>query len=475
MSSPDSLLTCPPRFATARDESRATRGGEVAKVAEALGTPLMPWQRYVADVAMEVDNRTGKLAYREVVLTVPRQSGKTTLILALMVHRALMIDPPARITYTAQTRLDARKKWEDDHIQTLKASLFDGQFTVRKMIGSEAIMWKNGSQHGITSTTEKAGHGSTLDLGVIDEAFALVDARVEQAMAPATITRPQPQIVICSTAGTPSSIYLNGKIERGRARVREGKPSTSAYFEWSAADDVDLSDPATWPTFMPAIGYSQTVEAVQSQFDSLELAEFARAYGNRCAVEDSFDPVIPLDQWDSLADPSSRLVDPVVFGVDVSLSRSNACIVAVGANTAGVPHVEVVDVRPGTSWLVGRLAELVARWGPSAIVIDNQGPGVSLIDELRGLDVAVDVTSWRDMAAACGRFFDVATNGGLVHVGQEQLRLALAGAGQRDLGDAWAWSRKRSAVDIGPIVAATLALWSFEQRGRVAVPSIAFI
>jgi len=37
---------------------------------------------------------------------------------------------------------------------------------------------------------------------------------------------------------------------------------------------------------------------------------------------------------------------------------------------------------------------------------------------------------------------------------------ALRGAQQRNLGDAWAWSRKSSAVDICPLVASTLALWA---------------
>jgi hypothetical protein len=35
----------------------------VADVAEAPGTPLMSWQRQVADVAMELDPQTGLLAY----------------------------------------------------------------------------------------------------------------------------------------------------------------------------------------------------------------------------------------------------------------------------------------------------------------------------------------------------------------------------------------------------------------------------
>jgi hypothetical protein len=31
------------------------------------------------------------------------------------------------------------------------------------------------------------------------------------------------------------------------------------------------------------------------------------------------------------------------------------------------------------------------------------------------------------------------------------------------LSDAWAWSRKSSAVDISPLVSATLALWALQQ------------
>ncbi|MGH7358528.1 MAG: LAGLIDADG family homing endonuclease, partial [Candidatus Rokuibacteriota bacterium] len=45
-------------------------------MAERVGLPLMPWQRLVADVGGEIDPATGLPAYREVILTVPRQSGK---------------------------------------------------------------------------------------------------------------------------------------------------------------------------------------------------------------------------------------------------------------------------------------------------------------------------------------------------------------------------------------------------------------
>ena len=39
----------------------------------------------------------------------------------------------------------------------------------------------------------------------------------------------------------------------------------------------------------------------------------------------------------------------------------------------------------------------------------------------------------------------------------------MKGATKRPLGDAWAWSRKNSTVDISPLVAATLALWGYSN------------
>src|SRR6266545_4783159 len=136
---------CPPLFATPRDPARKTLGPAVARVAKALGTPLMPWQRLVADVAMEVDPRTGLLVYSEVVVTTPRQQGKTKLELGALVHRARTW-PGSRMLYSAQDRIHARAKWEDDHVATLKRSPFADEFGVRYQRGDEAIRWHNGSR-----------------------------------------------------------------------------------------------------------------------------------------------------------------------------------------------------------------------------------------------------------------------------------------------------------------------------------------
>lgn len=462
---PSSSLSCPPRWGTERNHDRDTYGPAVGKVAARLGTPLMPWQQHVADIVLEIDPATGLLVYREYVVTVPRQSGKTTLILAKLVHRALAYGGRQRILYTAQTRGSARMKWEDEHVATLENSRYRQMFTVRRQLGQEAIRWKNGSKHGITSNTEKAGHGETLDEGVIDEAFAQEDNRLEQAFKPAMITRPQPQLGVVSTAGTAKSTYLREKVDAGRLRCEAGLTEGVAYFEWSARDDADPADPATWRGCMPALGHTVTEAAIQADYLSMKLPEFRRAYLNQWpdAAPDLW-LVIPEETWTSLMSPGV-ISGPVVAAVDVVPERSFASIGLAGRRADGRLQVEVTDHRPGTAWVVDRAKEIDDRSEVRAWIVDSTGPAGSLVAPLRAAGLRVEEPSTREAGHAAQSFYDACCDSGeLAHLGDPLLASAVAGALKRPLGDGgWAWARKGTSVDISPLVTATLAGWGFSS------------
>lgn len=431
----------------------------------------MAWQRHVANVALEVD-KAGRLVYREVTLTVPRQSGKTTLILALAVQRALAMGSAQRIVYSAQTRLDARKKWEDDHLPVLMASPFKSMVTARRMYGNEAFIWQNGSQHQIVSTTEKAGHGFTIDLAFIDEAFAQEDERLEHAFKPAMITRSQPQLWVVSTAGTDASTYLRAKVDAGRARAQAGVTKGAAYFEWSAPDDADPEDPAVWRACMPALeGGTVTEDAISGEYHSMSLQVFRRAYLNQWldAIPDEW-LVIPKESWDALrADPVAH--GDVCLAADVMPSAAGGSIAAAWRRPDGFLNVEIIEHRPGRSWVAGRLAELVRRHRPCATVIDPPGPAGPVIDDLETLGVEVTKPNVREVVQACGQFFDaVMDSRSLRHSGDPVLDSAVAGAVRRDLGDGWAWARKATSIDISPLVACTLAAWGHGKFGTRKQP-----
>jgi len=250
----------------------------------------MPWQQYVADVIGEVDPVTGLLVYQEMGLTVPRQSGKSTWVEAKATHRCTatkFFGPRQHVVYTAQTRQKAREKWEEDFVADLEASRdFRGRIGVHKGNGQEHIRFANRSRWGLEASTEKAGHGGTLDEAYLDESFAHTDFRLEQAFGPAMITRLNKLLAWISTAGwVDGSPYLREKVDLGRLVALEGRQHGIAYFEWSAPEDADPGDPAVWWSCMPALGWTITEDAIRVEYekarDGGKLNEFRRAYLNQ--------------------------------------------------------------------------------------------------------------------------------------------------------------------------------------------------
>ncbi|MEV8546242.1 terminase family protein [Streptomyces sp. NPDC051572] len=484
-------LECPPRWGTPRHPERKSLGPKLWKVMERLGAPPMPWQKYVSDVALELDPVTGRFAHREVGLSVSRQQGKTELCLAAQVHRALAF-PAQNIVYAAQTRNDARKRWEDEFWEKISGSALARYARIRKTNGNEAILWPGKrSRMGITANTERAAHGPPLDLGFIDEAFAHEDDRLEQAFSPAMLTRPMAQLWWASAGGTTKSVWLNKKRETGRALIEAlfaalaedlgaVRPS-AAYFEWYAPEDMPRDDPATWYATLPALGHTVTVDVIRSELEKManDPSGFDRAYLNRTRKPaPPSDPNVPKGKWPGLVDADSKANVDVALAIDVSQDRKRASIAAACRLPGGKVHLEVVAHRTGTDWVVPAMVRLHKLWKPVAVAVAASGaPASSLIDDLvaAGIDVPKDkehpergdlaVMRSGDIIEACGQLADAMNQGTVVHLDQVPLTAAVNGARTRRNGDAWTLDRTSSLTEISPLCAVTFARWALLIRG----------
>ena len=123
----------------------------------------MPWQRDFLDIIGEIDPETGLLWYRTVILILPRQGGKTTLLRGKIAHRGIT-QAGAQMLYTAQDRNKARQRLEETIYNPLSMSpLAPALGRPRWAAGSEAMRFINRSVCRIESLTKTAGHGDTLD------------------------------------------------------------------------------------------------------------------------------------------------------------------------------------------------------------------------------------------------------------------------------------------------------------------------
>lgn len=447
-SSPQFRSLALPRWATARNPDRLSFGPAIGEAARQLGHPLMPWQQLVADVGGELDP-SGLPAYREVIVTVPRQSGKTTLVLAWEVQRAIGWGSAQRIAYSAQTGNDARKKLIDDQVPILtprKNTL--GIASILKGMGNEAVVWKNGSRLTLLASSEDSGHGKTLDLAIKDELFADADERRDQALIPAMATRRAAQALTTSTMGTDESVALNRAVARGRQAVEEGVQSGIAYFEWSAHPEDDPDDPEVWWACMPALGITITEDVVRQARMSLSDGEFRRAFLNVATTSD--ERVIPAQVWDLVCSPTATPEGTMILGFDVNADRDAGSIVAVAGGVA-----ELVFHGP-LALLLDRAVELDGKWRPVwAHDGAKSAPVASILPDLK----VSRLHPVSDMAAACGGLYDAIADRAISVRRHPDLDAAVAGANRKFIGDGWVWAR-RGGVDVSPLVALTAGFWA---------------
>jgi hypothetical protein len=304
---------------------------------------------------------------------------------------------------------------------------------------------------------------------VIDEAFAHQDDTIETGMSPSMITRASRQLVVLSTAGDSQSKYLWRKTLAGRAACESGQHGRTAYFEWSAPDDADPADPATWWSCSPALGWTITLRALEGEWEKAlrggqeGIDKFRRSYLNQwpevpVLEEESSASSFDVSEWMQLADPRAARGSKVAFGVDVGVDRL-AHIAVAWRRADGAVQVMLADDGddPPTMSLTPlktptRLVDLVDEWSGTVVL---GGPSASLEDDVRGSVVI----SGSDFASACGRFDDLFRAGKVRHGNQPELNDAVRLAQWRPFGASGERTLQlRDAPNVGPLAAAVRAV-----------------
>lgn len=474
--------TAVPRHHTPRTPSRPTFGPKVGKVSTALGRPFMPWQADAADVAGELDT-DGLFAYGLVIITVPRQAGKTALTLATALHRGLIL-PAGRIWYTAQTGIKAREQFIE-MIETVERSPFRSITDCKRGAGDTRIDVPSvGARLKAHPPTGDYLHGNQSDLNLIDEGWYFDEPSAHAlmgAITPTQLTRrnraPGPQTIIVSTMGTADSTWFHGIVDAARA----GQPGV-CLIEYGIADDVDPEDIDAVAAAHPAVGHTCDAGAIADARAQLSAGEFARAYGNRRTA--AGERAINAEAWRAAAgtDPG-KIPDGarLAFGAAAAIDGETTAI-TVAAIVAGVPVVEFIEARPGTSWAPARLAELSERASHAPIVVDPHGPAGPIAAELAEHH-ALHRVSTEELTTACSeiheRIHHVELAGGH-HAPTIRFRphpafdTAADNAARRFIADRWVWSRRGSAGTVAALEAATLAAGHALHMPESVTPEVYF-
>lgn len=473
-------MTAEPRHHTPRSDW-PTHGHRLAKVARAKGRPFMPWQQAAADVAHEYDPVTGFYRYRTVVVTVPRQAGKTDLEGSAADARCLWL-PNQRVRITMQDGKTADEWMREQHFESLAASVFAGRYVPSKRAGSHGVLWPHTrSTFNTFPPTRAALHSKQTDLGFVDEAWAH-DAQtgkdIKQAIGPTMATRdripPGPQLWVVSTLGDQDSTYLDEYVARGLASL--GDPLTSVCFiDWGIPDDADAEDLDVIAEHHPAIGYTLTRRTLAAERENFRNAEtgivdsagFGRAYGNRGSSVREY--VFPGSVWTDAAVARQPVPDRAGLGLDVSPDGRTWALGA-GWQVGESGYVEVLDAGDVTRDLPNRVAAIARARGVPLVVARHAAAALEVTDGFARLDERdrpeVTFLNAASAASACVTFSRGIFRGDVHHSNDDDLDAAVSVAAKKNLPEGgFRWTLG------GPGTIAALNAVTWALRGYESLPA----
>ena len=327
----------PPRLETRPDSSVVgTLGDECIDWLDRwLGMELWAWQAYVVRRALEV-TETGELRWPVVVLTVPRQCGKSTLSRGVMSWRLFQADrfeEPQTLLHVSSNRAIAREIWQmSARMLEVKADA-----KVRQANGQESIELPDESKWMIAAANMTAGPGLSISMAFVDEAWHVDEDVVVSGIMPTMLQRTSSQLWLVSTAGESRSDLLRNFREQGIAQLDDPDHADVLLLEWSASPDLAVDDREAWRQASPI--WNARREKQVEQFHRLQPAnDFAMQMLNRWVT--SATSWLPEQSWTKCGDDVDLPTNtPGVIGVETSVDGLPIGAVIAVMDDDGIVHV----------------------------------------------------------------------------------------------------------------------------------------
>lgn len=264
-----------------------------------LGVELMPWQE-TALYGQLIYDESGDFLNRTSLVSVARQNGKTTALMALA---GWILTDWVQISGRKQTLLSTA------HRLDLACQLFDelAPVLVEKFgakatwsYGRNQIVMPDRSKWLVRAANGSVGHGLSCTAVIADEIWNINEESIMQGLSPSMRAQRSPLMSLWSTAGTEeSSLFLKFR-EQGLRAIDAGTSPGFYMAEWSPPPELNPLNPEAWLWGNPAVGFhGLTLETIAAESQTPDRAAFLRASVNLWVSSDK--SWLPHDLWPALA------------------------------------------------------------------------------------------------------------------------------------------------------------------------------
>lgn len=416
---------------------------------EHYGMKLLDWQKAIVYrwLAVYADEE-GKWMWAnpKAGLLVPRQNGKTEIIIARIIGGMIFMNEALIYTAHSDKTVDEVKRrvqnffyQAEEEIRDLLTAEFD-----KEPKSLDYIELRTKGRCVFRTRTRTGGLGTTNDTLILDEAQEETDAQQEALLPTISAGKSQNQQIL--RAGTPPSGGGSGTVfVRIRQNVIDGKDHETCWQEWSVELLTDPQDEEAWYLANPSLGYHLMVAAVRNEakdmavdsFNKMRLGWIAGVESKR-AIPDALWSKLKLDRVE-LEEPP-RLVYCVKFAPDGSAMSLGVGVYMPENDTV---HVELIERKPmsaGTDWIGSWLFDRKhLRWRKCAkIIIDGAAGTQLLVEELvrtdRRISKKILTPNVKEAGAAYSGFQTAVEHGTVTHYDQPALNGSIKTAKKRSIG-----------------------------------------
>lgn len=428
-----------------------TLSGEVSDLADSIGVPLMPWQRFVFDDFCSV-SEDGLWLKKLTGVMVARQNGKTHLA-RMRILAGLFLWNEKNIVAMSHTRNLA---WDtfNQVASAIEANahLSKAVKAIRRSNGTESIELMNGAVYEIVAASTGGARGKTADFLYIDETREISED-AWRAARPVTIARRNAQTLTTSNSGTAFSTVLNGLREQA---ITNPNPSLG-WYEYSAPDLCRLDDRKAWAMANPALNFTITEDVIADLLATSTTDAFRTE--NLCQFVSSATSPWPVGSLEATEDPEITLIEGAmtIMAFDVSPNRRNASLVAgqidslTGKIKVGILQVWESQVSVDDLKIAADIKAWTDMYRPRAVCYDKYATA-SIAERLANSGVVTEEISAQRFYQASGDLLDALVNKRIAHTGDPLWIASMNNAAAKINDSAWRVVKRKSAGDISACI-----------------------
>jgi phage terminase large subunit-like protein len=426
------------------------------------GLKLDEWQEWLLRHILErypddheEPNKAGQLRYRQVIVSIPRQSGKSLLGAMLGLWGVAMRD--GQCLSLASSSEQALIIYNRVLHTILNNATLKKRF--KKTTERRGIVSADGlSRYDVRPAKEAALQGIPLDTVLADE-LHLWKKGMWSAVVLGTSAR-NGIVIGVTTAGDDSSETLIDLYKQGH-KAAAGDPGLErfGFFVWQAPEGAEVLDPKSVLASNPAVECGRIpLDRVMSDLAIIPEHE-ARRFRLNQFVSGVGASWLPADLFHKAAGHGIKEQEGSVLGIDITGKWEFATIAAANKNGENIETELVASfVQPTEAFLYDYIVKTYKQYGCKAIAIDSQR-APNLAKRLKQNGYAIWQLYAKEVASACAQAYALFETGRVFHNNDPLLIKQMPVAVARYSGDSWYLSRKDSHGDIDAVMATLFAMY----------------